>query len=149
MRCLRRTHRRPRSAALTALIILALTVPAAHGQQIIVNTGVGEESLSLNGIRAIFFMRLVQWPSDGRPIKVFVLPDRDPLHIRFSKSVLDVFPRQLRRSWDRLVFSGTGQAPIEVSDEQQMVDAVSTTPGAVGYLMEVKKDANVRPLAVE
>ena len=125
------------------------SAPALHAQQIIVNPDVKEQSLTLNGVRAIFFMRLVQWPQDGRPIKVFVLQDKTPLHIQFSKNQLNVFPRQLRRSWDRLVFSGTGQSPIVVENEEEMRDRVANTSGAIGYVQEIKEDDTVRPLAIK
>lgn len=120
-----------------------------HAQQVIVNPDVKEQSMSLNGVRAVFFMRLVQWPDDGKPIRVFVLPDKNPLHISFSKNQLNAFPRQLRRSWDRLVFSGTGQSPTVVENEQEMRDKVANTSGAIGYVQEIKEDDTVRPMAIE
>jgi len=137
------------SPASLLLLLLCLLGSPTHAQQVVVNPEVDEQSLTLNGVRAIFFMRLAQWPSDGQPIKVFVLPDNDPLHIQFSKNKLNVFPRQLRRSWDRLVFSGTGQSPTVVSDEQEMRQRVANTPGAIGYLQEAEQDDSVRTLAVE
>ena len=130
-------------------ILIGLAPVVAGAQQLIVNADVTEESLPLNGVRAIFFMRMAQWPSSGKPIKVFVLDDRDPLHITFSKNLLDVFPHQLRRSWDRMVFSGTGQAPITVADQDEMQLRVATTPGAIGYIEEVQDSENVRTLSVE
>ncbi|OOO02786.1 MAG: hypothetical protein USCGTAYLOR_01004 [Chromatiales bacterium USCg_Taylor] len=61
-------------------------------------------------LRAIFFVRQTKW-ADGR---VFVLPDRHPLNIRFAKEVLGVYPYQLRSTWDRMVYSGTGVPPTVV-----------------------------------
>jgi hypothetical protein len=40
-------------------------------------------SLTRTELRDIFFARLTKWPN-GDPIRVFVLPDRHPLHVRFS-----------------------------------------------------------------
>ena len=125
-----------------------MSSPVVHAQQIIVNPAVTEQSLTLNGVRAIFFMRLTQWPNDGSSIKVFVLPDDAPLHIQFTKNRLNVFSRQLRRSWDRLVFSGTGQSPIVVENVEEMRERVANTPGAIGYVQEIKEDDTVRPLAI-
>ena len=130
-------------------ILIGLAPVVAGAQQLIVNADVTEESLPLNGVRAIFFMRMAQWPSSGKPIKVFVLDDRAPLHITFSKNLLDVFPHQLRRSWNRMVFSGTGQEPITVANEEEMYRRVSTSPGAIGYVKEVKDSENIRILSVE
>ena len=139
-----------RRARIRAILLLCWLFPVAvSAQQVIVGPDVSEESLSQNGVRAVFFMRMTQWPGNGKPIKVFVLGDRDPLHAQFTKSVINVFPHQLRRSWDRMVFSGTGQAPIEVSSESEMYERVSSTPGAIGYVNGVKEDENVRSLVIE
>lgn len=78
--------------------------------QVVVHSDVQEAKLSVNVLRAIFSMRLKTW-SDGTLIKVYVLSDDNELHHDFSKEKLNVFPYQLRLTWDRLVFSGTGQAP--------------------------------------
>ncbi|MCD2453116.1 hypothetical protein GO003_022290 [Methylicorpusculum oleiharenae] len=42
----------------------------------------------------------------------------------------------MRRGWNKLVFSGTGQAPVLVKDKQEMIDRLNSTPGGVGYLVE-------------
>ncbi|HDL07753.1 MAG TPA: hypothetical protein ENG35_03325 [Desulfobacteraceae bacterium] len=99
---------------------------------IIVNPQVVRGTVSRNSLQAIFGMRFHTWP-DGIPIKVFVLPDNHPLHKKFCKDELNIFPHQLRWCWDRQVFSGTGQAPIEVSTPKEMLEKVASTPGAIGY----------------
>jgi hypothetical protein len=93
-------------------------------------------------------MRLRRW-DDGTPVRVFVLSDRDPAHREFSKKLLGVFPHQLRRSWDRTVFSGLGQAPTEVEDEAEMLRRVAETPGAVGYVSGSAEGADVSIVTVE
>ena len=110
-------------------------VPDADAQEVITNPGVPDQKLSQTALRAIFSMRLRTWP-DGSLIRVFVFSDDFPLHVQFSKKVLNIFPYQLRRTWDRLVFSGTGQAPIEVKSLQEMYDRVASTAGAIGYAEE-------------
>lgn len=92
-------------------------------------------------------MRLRQWP-DGSAVTVFVLPSDHPLHISFSKNILHVFPHQLERSWNRLVFSGTGQRPVEVESQEEMRARVAKTPGAIGYLEKGTLDDSVRKLDV-
>jgi hypothetical protein len=99
-------------------------------------------------LRAVFGMRLRAWP-DGQPIRVFVLEDDHPVHRRFAKSVLSVFPYQLRRAWNNQVYSGTGQAPRQVGSQREMREAVSRTTGAIGYLTTDQVDRSVRVLKVE
>lgn len=100
--------------------------------------------MSKNSLRAIFGMRLRTWP-DGSPIRVYVLPDRHPLHTRFCKNVLEVFPHQLRVAWDRLIYSGTGQAPTEIESESEMRTRIASTPGAIGYSSEALADDRSAP----
>ncbi len=107
-----------------------------------------EEPLTVNALRAIFGMRLRTWPN-GEPIRVFVLRDDHPLHTAFCKRVINIYPHQLRLAWDRLVFSGTGQAPISVATEEEMRAKVASTPGAIGYLRRSMIDGGVRTLPVQ
>jgi len=114
---------------------------------IIANPAVDIDYLPRNALRAIFGMRLRAWPNN-EAIRVFVLDDDNQAHARFAKKNLSIYPHQLRRAWDRLVYSGTGQAPIEVDSEEEMREAVASTPGAIGYLSREQVDDSVRVLEV-
>jgi len=114
---------------------------------IIVNPSVTISAASQNAVRAMFAMKLLQWP-DGQPVRVFVLPDDNPLHRTFCKEALDIYPYQLRQTWDRQIYSGTGQAPTEVGSEEEMLKKVASTPGALGYVRKVKPGDRVRTLSV-
>ncbi len=81
-------------------------------------------------------------------MRVFVLPDEDPLHVAFTKDRLGLFPYQLRGVWDRQVFSGTVQAPTRVADESEMIRRVAAAPGAVGYARSALRDPRVHTLEV-
>ncbi len=93
-------------------------------------------------------MRLRAWPIDKEPITVFVFKDDHPNHLSFAKRVLSIFPHQLRRAWDRLVYSGTGQAPIVVDTTEEMLQAVASTSGAIGYVEKKKVNDSVRIVEV-
>jgi len=90
------------------------------------------KQLTTETVREIFFMRLSTWP-DGSPIHVFVLPDNHPLHVRFAKEILGVYPFQLRSAWDRMVFSGTGVSPTTVESIDEMQRRIDALPGSIGY----------------
>jgi hypothetical protein len=82
------------------------------------------------------------------PVKVFVLRDDSPEHATFSKTILQVFPHQLRMAWDRQVFSGQGQYPEQVGSTQEMLSRVASTPGAIGYVKASEVNQNVRVLKI-
>jgi len=92
-------------------------------------------------------MHVLTW-SDGTPIKVYVLPGKNATHISFSKKILNTLPHNLQRNWDRMVFSGTGQSPLVVNSESEMMKKVATTRGAIGYVERVKDKSNIKVLYV-
>lgn len=116
-------------------------------QELIVNEAVPNARISQNEARLCFTMRLPLW-ENNLPVKVFVLPDDHPLHRQFAKSILGLFPYQLRQVWDRQIFSGTGQAPVTVATEQEMVEQVASTPGGIGYVKSASAYSQVHTLEV-
>lgn len=126
-------------------------------------------AIARNTLSAIFGMRLRAW-EDGTPIRVYVLSDNHAVHVIFCKQILGVFPHQYRTAWDRLVYSGTGQAPLEVESEEEMRARVAGirgeaavvvgseeemrakvagTAGAIGYLTRNMIDESVTVVPVE
>ena len=116
--------------------------------RIVTHTDIQQSSIDNSTLRAIFFMHLQEWPN-GEPVKVFVLRDRNKTHQAFSKGLLGFFPYQLRRNWDKLVFSGTGEAPEEVKSIDKMKSAVAGTPGSIGYIPLNFIDENLKVLEVK
>ncbi|MEC9483855.1 MAG: hypothetical protein UMU75_11155 [Halomonas sp.] len=134
------------------VLYLTLAVPHASAADsdivLIANPDIQLESLSRDTARAIFAMRQRTLPN-GQAVSVFVLPDAHPVHARFAKSLLDVYPHQLRLAWDRAVFSGTGQAPNRVSTQDEVVERVASTPGGLGYIQRGYVDDSVRVFTLE
>jgi len=92
-------------------------------------------------------MRQIQWP-DGHRITVFVLPRKHDLHLRFSKERLQMFPYQLDRIWNKLTYSGLGVAPIMLNTPEELLEAIRTTPGAIGYVEDVKDEEAVHVIKI-
>jgi ABC-type phosphate transport system substrate-binding protein len=114
-------------------VVLSFPIGEAVADSVIVSQDVREQTLNRNFLLAVFSMRVTRWP-DGRPIRVFVLPDRHPLHDLFVKEHLKIFPYQLRNNWDRQVYTGTGSEPEQVDTMDGMYQMVSQTDGAIGYI---------------
>jgi ABC-type phosphate transport system substrate-binding protein len=121
-------------AALSAFAMSSVAEPEQPKEiEVIVSPDVQNESLSIGRLRVIFLMRVTRW-ANSQPIHVFVLPGDHPLHQKFVKSVLKLFPHQLQSAWDRMVYSGTGVAPTVVSSVAEMRARIASTPGAIGYI---------------
>ena len=121
------------------LIISISAIAGGNDMAIAVNNSITETQMSRSFARQLFGMKARQW-SDGSTVKVFVLPDQASQHVSFAKEILEIFPYRLRSAWDRQVYSGTGQAPSEVSTIEGMQAKLASTPGAVGYLPKDKID---------
>lgn len=115
---------------------------------LLINADVDPSELSLSSLRAIFTMRKRSW-HDDTPITVVVLPDNDQTHQLFCKSVLKIYPFVLREQWDRLIFSGTGIPPTIVKDIDALREAISETPGAIGYTIKTKQSRSPESSHVE
>jgi len=120
----------------------------ADNINVITNPSVPQNTLKLKNLRSIFTMKKYLWP-DGKPISVFVLPNKDNTHKAFCRDLLKVFPRQLESVWHRLVYSGTGERPILVNSVKDMMEQVASTPGAIGYIQSETLNENVKILSIK
>ncbi len=145
----RRQWRSPCHRAFLILIPLLLFLPAVRAATVmVVNPGTSTDHITRSSARLLFSLRRSQW-RDGRPVRVFVLPDNDPVHREFVRHILGLYPRQLRRVWDRQTYSGTGQAPETVSSPTEMREKIATMPGSIGYLPKEMVDESVKPIEVQ
>lgn len=129
------------------LLLICISLDKANAEYVIVNNNVNIDSLSTNVIRSIFLMRIKEW-ADHNQIEVFVLETGNKLHIDFCNNALGLFPYQLQRAWDRQVFSGIGQYPTVLKTQQELIEKVATTPGAIGYASELPNVPSVKVVEV-
>lgn len=116
-------------------------------KQVIAHQDLQNNELSLNELRAIFSLRARKWP-DGTPITVFVLRDEHEAHRQFLLRTLKMLPHQLRRQWDRYIYSGIGQGPTVVESPEEMLSRVKSTPGGIGYIEGGVPDGPVHMLSI-
>jgi hypothetical protein len=111
--------------------------------EVIVSPSLADMELDRSLLRAVFTMRVREWP-DGSPVRVFVLPDDNPLSDTFYRERLGMYSYVLRMAWDRMVFTGTGLAPTVVRSEKEMIELVRSTPGAIGYVRKRESSESLR-----
>jgi len=85
----------------------------------------------------IFTAKIKSWP-DGLPIKVFILPTNSTVHRNFVEETLHSNIFEMQRILSRLIFSGRGIAPLELKNEQEMLETIQTTAGSIGYISKHK-----------
>jgi hypothetical protein len=133
---------------LAALLLMAWSAAtpqnSALAVEVVVSPSLANVRLDRGLLRAVFTMRVREWP-DGTPVRVFVLPDDNPLSDQFYRERLGMYSYVLRRAWDRMVFTGTGFAPTVVRSEVEMLERVRDTPGAIGFVRKREASSQNRP----
>ncbi len=143
-------RKKPNHLFRALILISGLFITAeATALAVIVNPSVVQTEVSKYTLRAIFTMRLREW-DDGSPITVFVLDENNGTHEIFCRDLLFVLPRKLKKSWNQLVFSGTGQQPLFIKSEEELKRRVEKTPGAIGYLSKTELiESGIKSLRVQ
>lgn len=115
---------------------VAISVSAEASEiQIITHTPPSNVTLLKTQIKAIYLGQQTQW-SDGSKITVFILNSNESIHLEFIKEVLELYPYQFRRRWQKLSYSGFGVKPTVVNNKEEMLFKIATIPGAIGYIDE-------------
>ncbi|HID89151.1 MAG TPA: hypothetical protein EYP52_05495 [Anaerolineae bacterium] len=107
---------------------------ATDGIAVIVHPTVPMEGLALAELREIFRGRIGEWP-DGSVIQVVSREDGSGMRALFEEMVMkgsDVTPTAL-----------------VAADSRWMLETVSSTPGAIGYVAYSRLEGGVRPLPVD
>jgi len=139
--------RRALKAATPGLLAL-LMATNAWAINVVVNPGNPVTRMSRQELLAIFTMRQRNWP-DGTPIVVLVQNPKSETHAKFCKDLLNLFPHQLQTIWDRLVYSGSGRAPVEFDTTQALIEKLAATPGGIGYMESSDSDTTAKPIIVD
>lgn len=122
--------------------------PAIHAVEVITNITAETASITTTQLRRIYSMRQVRW-ANGVPITIFVLSSTSTTHQKFCKETLRLFPYQLDRIWDKLTFSGMGVGPTLITSEKELIKAVKSTTGAIGYIENIDEVSDVNLLKID
>lgn len=131
---------KPGGGLLVFILMLYASVsiadPGSYSQKtdvvLIANPTVRQRTITRGLAVAIFSLDVANWP-DKTPIRVIVLPHQDPIHQHSVSQIFHIQPYQLDQRWERLFYNGTRIPPRTVADVQTMIEAVKSTPGAIGY----------------
>lgn len=131
---------------LAALVLMALAVGSTHAQvAVIAHPSVQETAISLPAVSDIFSLTTTMW-SDRSSVVVVDVRSDIPAKKRFYKEI-GKNPSDLRKVWMRAVLSGEAKAPEVVESEEEVVQKVASTRGAVGYVTASKVTPGVKVLA--
>ena len=128
---------------LTALILLsAATLCRAQDVSFIANKETKVTSITADDAKNIMLGNKQKF-DDGSLLKLAILTE-GPVHEKVVRDYTQRSSDQFEKYWKKLVFSGKGIMPEQFKSDSEMIDFVSKTPGAIGYVAK----ASVTPAVV-
>ncbi|MDP2031195.1 MAG: phosphate ABC transporter substrate-binding protein [Thiobacillus sp.] len=105
-------------------------------------------ALSKNQVVDIFLGKASRFP-DGSPAmpidQIEGSAARDEFYFKFSGKS----PAQLKAHWSKIIFTGRGQPPREVSNSIEVKKLIAENPNAIGYIEQSLVDGSVKVLLAQ
>lgn len=134
---------------ITGLLSLIL-IPIAQGNApdtLVANRDGLPDNISNLQLSNILTLKKTAWPNKQR-IQIFLYHEDSEAFSAFIVEQLGLFPYQLRRHWQRASFSGRASAPIVIDDLTELVDIISNTPGAIGFIPHTLMSAELQRVEI-
>lgn len=124
------------------LMVLSLTLSGpVLAQKVAVITAVHAAPLSKSQLAKVYLGRSFERiPLD--------LPESHPLRAVFYQAATDSDLTQVRSTWARVMFTGRGEPPRELSDAAAVKAAVAANADVVGYIDASQVDRSVRTVMI-
>lgn len=130
------------------LIVLALGVAAsatAADMVVVVSVGNPVTTLSKNQVADIFLGKTSRFPDGRQAVPVDQAEGsaaRDAFYLKFAGKS----PSQIKAYWSKIIFTGRGQPPPEVSNSAEVKQYVIEHTDAIGYIDQNMVDGSVSVL---
>lgn len=127
---------------LAAVTVLCTASNVQADVAVVVNPGVGDVSVNSAELKDIFLGKLNSLPNGKKIVAI----DQEPGGVReeFLKKLINKSESQLKAYWAQLVFTGRGQPPKQVMDDEEVKEFVSENPNMIGYIDSEEVDSTVK-----
>ncbi|WP_124938894.1 hypothetical protein [Vibrio viridaestus] len=90
------------------------------------------------------YMGRTQYFSDGRAALKIDAPGNSEMRQYFYDFLVNMTLPEVNAYWARLMFSGRATPPMQVSNEHDVMQLVTSNPNAIGYVPEQDVNADVK-----
>ena len=127
-------------------LLVNLNAAAIAGDVVaVVSSKSSVTALSANQVGDIFLGKSNRFP-DGSPAVPIDQAEGSPARDAFYAKVTGKSPAQLKAHWSKIIFTGRGQPPREVTNGAALKKLVADDPKAIGYIEQDLLDGSVRTL---
>ena len=130
----------------TALLLTALVSGSALADIAVVVNPANASAVSADDLNRLFLGRTSNF-ADGSKATPLNLVEGVAAREEFDTKVLNRSSAQLKAYWSKLVFTGKGTPPKELSDDAAVKAAVAADATAIGYISSSSVDGSVKVVA--
>ena len=122
---------------LLSFAILSFGFCYSQGEKLVIitNTEGAPAEMTLKDVKRVFKGEEQRWDG-GKKISVAFMKTNAPLGELAAKKLLNMSGNEYNKLWLALVFQGKAKAPSFFNSETDLLNYVSSTPGAIGILSE-------------
>jgi ABC-type phosphate transport system substrate-binding protein len=131
----------------TALAGSPTPVGEGESYRLVVNPSNPASELARADAARLFLKKVATWP-DGTPVAVVDQPRTAPVRAAFTRDVHRKDVDAVVAYWATLVYSAREMPPPVKRSDDEVLDFVRQTPGAVGYVSASAATSGVKVLAV-
>ncbi len=132
--------------AIVGINIASPEIVTADDLIVIGNRSVPVSTLTEKEVKRIYLGKMKMWDNGLKVI--FVKSGNDQNSERFLKHFVKKNPGTYNKYWEKSVFTGGNNPPQEFKREQDLVQYVAETKGAVGYISSKLRTDSVKILSV-
>jgi len=129
---------------LTILCVAAWANGALGQVAVVAHKSVPVDSVSKSELLDLYTGETSIW-RDGEPVVVFDLKENGKTRKTFYK-FLGMASSRIKSIWLKRMLSGEADPPESLKSEQELLQKISTTLGAIGFLDRSKADGTVKIL---
>jgi ABC-type phosphate transport system substrate-binding protein len=121
----------------------AVPRPAVAGVVAVVSAKSRISTLSRDQIADIFLGRTDRYPNGDPAVPIDQVESsvaRDAFYVQFAGKL----PAQVKAHWSKVIFTGRGQPPPEVSTDVEVKKRLAADPNAIGYIDQSAVDPSIR-----
>jgi ABC-type phosphate transport system substrate-binding protein len=132
-----------------AVLVGVLLAPAAWAADyaLVTNKSNPVSSISAQDAKNIFLGKKSTWENGVKTV-VFTQTS-SPVHRSFSRSVVGKTPQQFSTFWKKALFTGMGIPPKDMLSDAQMLKAVASQTGTIGYVSADSVDGSVKTVNIK
>ncbi|MFC3033833.1 phosphate ABC transporter substrate-binding protein [Pseudoalteromonas fenneropenaei] len=130
------------SLSILALLTALLSASAQAGVAVIVHPS-NDSALDVAAINRIFTGKEKAFTNGNKVIPIGQ-EATSPATDEFNEKVLNKTAAQLKAYWSKLVFTGKGTPPKEVSNDAEVIKLVAANPDTIGYVSSSAVDGSVK-----